>query len=409
MTTLRTPARDTYDALVELGTSRSGAPIAYVLVKRTYSIRSDGPCVLASPEPLLHDYRNPDASPRLRPGTDFFPQKDRTDFVVRGIACAAGGKPVPSMSVKASLGRASKSIVVFGRREIHWTASGAPVVGRPEPFARMPLTYENAYGGVDRRVRPTGAVTLEQFGLATVQLDHPGMYPRNPAGKGYLVIDEPVDGLEMPNLEDPSDLLTADRLVSGAPSTWYERPRPACFDWVSAFTFPRFTHFQAGVDAWFPGPEDDRMPEVRLGWLPRGYRSNRPSGVLPDFFQEAAPELVLAEVRGDERVRIEGMQPERPVLEFALPGLPPRIEFVVEGEREPVRVRTHSVVVEPEVGRLTLLFGASVALNRTFVPGIHKHIPVEAIVDGDAPVAYRTPPTVRDQLRQVPASSMRSA
>ena len=407
MSTIRQPARDTYDVLLDLGTSRSGEPIAYALIKRTYAVNPDGPCVLASPEPLLHDYRDPDASPRLCPGTDFFPHKDRTDFVVRGAAYASGAKPTCSMTAKASLGSASKSIAVFGAREIQWTGGGTPIIGGPEPFVRMPLTYESAYGGFDWRVRPTGPVTVEQFGLAAVQLDHPGMYPRNPAGKGYLVVNEPVESVTMPNLEDPWDLLTAERLVSGDPSAWYERPRPACFDWVWAFTFPRFTHFQAGVDAWFPGPEDDRMPEVRRGWLRKGYRSSRPTGALPEFFQEAAPELVLAEVRGDERVRIEGMHPERRVLDFALPGPPPRVEFVVEGRREAVHVRTHSVVVEPDTRRLTMLYGATVALKRTFVPGIHKHIPIEAIVDGDAPIAYRTPPTVRDQLRHVEATTAR--
>ncbi|WP_159397124.1 DUF2169 family type VI secretion system accessory protein [Sorangium cellulosum] len=389
--------RETYDALLDLFPWEGGRPAAYVLVKQTYTIAGET-CVLAPPRPLFHDLRDETLAPRLRPGTDYWPHKQATDFVVRGAACAPGGKPVSAMTVSAGLGGASKRIAVFGRRAIRWTAAGAPVIGEPEPFTRVPITYENAYGGVDARVRPGAEVSPPQAAMAAMRIDHPGMYPRNPYGKGYLVLAGPLPGAEMPNLEDPADLLAPERLASGDPARWYERPLPACFDWVPAMTFPRYHFFGPRVDPWFPAPDDARLPEVRLGILPAGYRSGRPTGVAPRFFQEAPPGFVLADVRGDEPVRIEGMHPERAAITFRLPGPPPAVEFSIEGRRAAVPVRTHSVVVEPEAGELYLLYAATVELPRPFLPGVHKYIPIEVSIGNDRPIAYEPPPTVRDQL-----------
>lgn len=397
MSTPRKPARDGYDALLALGPWEGTTPTAYVLVKQTFAIHQ-GRCALAPPEPLLHDWRDENLEPRLRPGTDFWPLKERTDFVVRGAAYAPGGRPRSAMMVSARIAATSRRIAVFGRRKIAWTPSGAPLIGEPEPFMSMPVTWSNAYGGVDRRVRPAGAVDLPQLLAAALDHDHPGAYPRNPFGKGYFVAQGPVDGAEMPNLEDPGDMLTPDRLVSGDPRAWYRQPLPACFDWMHPLMFPRFLWFGAGVDAWFPAPDDETMPEVRMGLLPSGYRAQQGDGVDARFYQEAPLGLALSGVRGDEEISIEGMHPERPVISFHLPGPPPRIVFTVEGQPVAPPVRTHSIIVEPAAERVSLVYGATVELPRPFIPGVHRHIPIAVAVDNDALIVFDTPPTVRDQL-----------
>ncbi len=102
---------------------------------------------------------------------------------------------------------------------------------------------------------------------AAAEADHPGVYPRNPWGKGYVVRPGPWDDVWVPNLEEPSDLLSADRLVVGDPTLWYRQPLPWYLGPVPVLTFPRYTHLVADTDAWFPGPQDESMPEVRRGYL----------------------------------------------------------------------------------------------------------------------------------------------
>ena len=397
MSTPRKPIRHEYDAVLCLGPWEGTAPTAYVLVKQTFAIQG-GHCALAAPEPLLHDWRDESQEPRLRPGTDFWPFKERTDFVVRGAAYATGGTPRSAMMVSARIGNIRKRVAVFGKRTIAWTAGGSPLIDDPEPFTSMPMTWANAYGGVDRRVRPAGAVDFPELLSAALDYDHPGAYPRNPFGKGYLVLPGPAADAEMPNVEDPGDLLTAERLVIGDPRAWYRQPLPACLDWMHPLMFPRYLWFSAGTDAWFPAPDDETMPEVRMGLLPRGYRAEQGEGVDPRFYQEAPLGLALSSVVGDEELSIEGMHPDRPAMTFRLPGPPPRVVFTVEGKPVVPPVRTHSIIVEPVAERVSLVYGATVELPRPFIPGVHRHIPIAVSVNGDAPIAYDTPPTVRDQL-----------
>ena len=397
MSTPRKPLRDQYDASLALGPWEGVAPTAHVIVKQSFAIVG-GRCELTAPAPLLHDFHDESQVPRLRPGTDFWPHKLKTDFVVRGAAWSPGGTARDTMIVSARLGATSKRIAVFGRREIAWTSGGAPIIQQPAPLTSVPISWSNAYGGVDRRVRPTGQVDLPQLLAVALDYDHPGAYPRNPFGKGYRVVPGPVADAEMPNLEDPADLLTPDRLVCGDPRGWYRQPIPACLDWVHPLAFPRCLWFGAGTDAWYLGPDDERMPEVRLGMLPHGYRGRIGDGVDPQFYQEAPLGLTLDGLRGDEPVTIEGMHAERPVLSFRLPGPPPRIVFTIEGRSSAVPVRTHSIVVEPAEERVSVVYGATVELARPFIPGVHRHIPVAVTVDGDAPIAYQAPPTIRDQI-----------
>ncbi|PRP91108.1 hypothetical protein ENSA5_58450 [Enhygromyxa salina] len=399
----RQPARPNYDAELGLGGTTDEGPFAYVLAKLTYSLE-DGTPRLSEPKPLLHDFREPDRDPLIVAGTDFWSRKLATDFVVQGSAFAS--RPTPYLSVTAAIGEVVKKINVVGRRVIEWH-HGIPRVPSPEPFEVMPLTYENAYGGLDWRVPVDNAEAPEmQFIL---QSDHPGMYPRNPFGKGYMAVQGEVPEMELPNLEDPSDTLTDERLIARGPEGWYAQPLPWCFDWVHPSTFPRYVYLAYDVDAWFPGPEDAHMPEVRRGFVPPNYRelmSHRTmeQGPDPRYRQGASHGFVLPDVRGGEPVRIEGMHPSGRPLNFPLP-VPPEIELFIENTSSTPRTRVHSIVVRPEELELTMTVGAWAPLHRTFLPGLHKTIPIAASIGGDAPIAYDAPTTIRDRIAEARANA----
>jgi hypothetical protein len=395
-----TPARASYDAVVGLDPTNQTEPgFAYALVKHTYEIKG-GRAVLCQPEPLLFDiWTDEELQPRFPLGSDFWVNKERTDVVICGSAFAPGGRATPSMYVSAQVGGTSKRIAVFGRREVQWVG-GRPRLGRPEAFVEMPLTYENAYGGLDNRVPIPPDMRDEYMRLVELgmQFDHPGLYPRNPVGKGYVVLPEPVSGLELPNLEDPSDLLTAERLITGKPEQWHRQPLPWCFDWTPGLTFPRYLH--VGVDSWFPSPQDTNLPEVRRGFIPANLRRSveQEQMMSPGYMQEASLGMVVGTPLAGQAIVLAGMHPDEPEIRFTLPAAP-SIDIVIEGEHFALPPLLTNLVLYPAEKRFTTVFCARTkGLPRIFIPGIHKNIPLSASINRDTAIVYQSPPTIRERL-----------
>jgi len=397
---MREPARPTYDAVVGLDPRKRDDPaFAFALVKMTYEIKGST-AVLASPEPLLHDvWSNDKLDPRFPAGSDYWITKPATDVVIRGTAFAPYGRPIASMYASAQIGNTFKRIAVYGKRMVEWKGN-TPGIGRPEPFTEMPLVYKNAYGGLDNRV-PIPADIRDEYLKSVMnglQYDHPGLYPRNPVGKGYLVFADPVDGVELPNLEDPSDLLTPERLITRKPELWYRQPLPWCFEWTNGLTFPRYLFM--GVNAWFPEPDTATMPEIQRGYFPAGVRRalEKQPALSELFFQEASLGMVIKAPLAGQQVTLSGMHPEETTITFTLPN-EPTIEIQVEGERTTVQPILTSLVIYPAEKRfITVYSGRTKGLKRVFIPGIHKNIPLAASINRDAPIRYESPPTIRDQL-----------
>jgi len=403
MSKRRTTVRGEYDAVVDLGSTPEQGSYVYALVKRTYTMKSGG-LKQVEAEPLFHDLRDEDLEPRIVAGTDFWDHKEHTDFVVLGTAFAPGGVPVTQQEVSVRVGDVEKRLAVFGKRTITWGDDGAPHIDPTEPFTEMPLTAENAYGGIDWRVTLPEAEMEDPLMATMLEADHPGLYPRNPFGKGYLVEPGEVPEMEAPNLEDPDDLLTPERLIVKDPRDWYKQPLPWHLDWVHPVCFPRNVHFAGGMDAWFEGPEDEGMPEVARGFLMPNYRQvmearSLEQGPHPRFYQEASHGMVLPSLQGGEPVQLTGMHPEQEVLRCSLPR-PPELRITIEGDEQAVQPRLHHVVCFPDQKKVTMVWGGIRDLTRTFIPGIHKHIPISISVDRDAPVPYDTPPTLKDQIAQ---------
>ena len=238
-----------------------------------------------------------------------------------------------------------------------------------------------------------------------LRTDHPGLYPRNPFGKGYLVCRGEVPGVEMPNLEDPDQLLTDETLVTGDPAAWHRQPLPWSLDWTHPSTFPRNTWFADGVRPWFPCPDDAALTEVKRGLLPADFRARMTDrhladGPDPRFFQEASVGLSVTGLGGGEPVELRGMHPDRPLIRLSLPSAP-ALAVEVDGAAAALPSTLHSVAIRPEQGSVTLLHVALMALPRVFLPGIHRRIPIRASVDHDAPFSFDTPAAPRPNKEEV--------
>jgi hypothetical protein len=402
----RVPARSQYDAVVGLDPRSALEPaFAFALVKLTYEIKGAA-AVLSQPEPLLFDFWSDETlEPRFPPGSDYWLDKRSTDVVIRGSAFAPG-RPTPSMFVSAQIGRTAKRIAVFGKRQVEWDR-GRPHLGRPEPFTEMPLLYQNAYGGLDNRV-PIPAQLEKDYMRAValgMQFDHPGLYPRNPVGKGYLVLPDPIDGVELPNLEDPADLLTAERLCTRKPELWYRQPMPWCFEWTVGLTFPRYLFM--GVDAWFPARDDSDLPEVRRAFIPASLRRRleKDHDLAAGYQQEASLGMVVGTPLSGQPVTLTGMHPDQPTITFTVPPAP-SIEIEVEAERSVPPPLLTNLMIFPAEKKFTAVYCAKTkGLPRAFIPGIHKNIPISARINRDAPIRYQSPPTIHDRLLAAGAAS----
>lgn len=331
------------------GQTPEGAWILAVLVKRTYDILPGGRCARSAEDRRLIPgdvhYGDPACS-SVRFESDFVPFKVATDVVVEARAYAPGGRPVQQLDVSVSVGPFTKAVRVIGDRVARHRRGAAPVFTDPVPFTEMELRYELAYGGVDIVSDPK----------------MPCVYPRNPLGKGFVIADRPetVDGLALPNVEDPLDPLTPERLCAGHFMNWERQPAPAGLGWVHKSWRPR-----AGFAGVMPG---DRAVERELrkayaAAVPPEQREMFEKTELPDmdfrFFNGASSGLVLPYLEGDEEVRLVHLSPEGETV-FRLPGDRPRIGVDVgEGPVEPEAV-LHTAQIRMEERQVDLVWRGAV-------------------------------------------------
>ncbi len=384
----RTPARDTYDAVVDL-LPWDGAPrTAIAFVKFTYTF-DDAGVRHAPPTPLVGDLRDPAVRRQLPPDSDFAPFKAATDVVVLGSAYPRAGAAETQRDVEVRAGSTLKRLRVFGQRLVRGHLGGGPRVERMEPLGVVPLTRAEAYGG---RRPPTPIEARRPPLLASLMLgasDPSALYPRNPDGKGYWHPAWAGETLALPRVEDPSDPLTLERLMRQPERPWYEAPLPWHLDWMGLDQFPRLP-----LIAPQHRPRSEELAEVARGLWPAdaldvGSRSFLERSVI----LRAAPlGLAWPDPEPGAPVELVGMHPERDLLRFALPA-PPHLAFEVEGTRREVAPRLNALVIYPDTRTFSMTWvGALHDLPRGFIPGVHAHIPLHISVDGDTPLAYATPP-----------------
>jgi uncharacterized protein YjbI with pentapeptide repeats len=257
--------------------------------------------------------------------------KHRGEVLVTGKACAKDGKPVTAVRAGVKIGGVDKHLYVIGDRL--WGAAGP---SDPVPFAEMPITWENAFGGAG--------------------------FAKNPLGKGVAPID--VAGKKvhpLPNVEDPAHIV----------KSVGDRPEPACFGAIDQ-TWPQRmalvgTYDQEWLDTLFPGFAKD------FQW---------------EFFNVApADQRIAGQFRGDEDFEVEGMHPRERVLKGRLPGITARFFVVQQTEagdafREAV-ARLDTVHLFPNIERGIVIFRAMLPIAEDDGHDV-KHV-IAAFEDPAAP------------------------
>lgn len=299
------------------GKNTEGQPVFSVLVKRSYKITHQKKAYrLNETQPMtqVNEYYKPN-DPRystIKFESDLIPFKLKTDVVFIGNAYTPSNIPRNRLNVGIKVGSNKKVIQVIGNRHCIFRKGLSPLITEPEPFTIMPIRYENAYGGID-------------------QLSIPDLYfayPRNNMGKGFAIRNKEsiINGLALPNLEDPNDLLNNERIIINDPIKWSDQPLPQGLGWFQPNWYPRA--FFAGALPSFVNINKPLHEEL-IGLVPKNHIQLARQLKLPSydlaFHTGASHGLSFPYLKGNEHISLAHLCKEQDIFTFQLPDEAPNI------------------------------------------------------------------------------------
>jgi hypothetical protein len=389
-----------YQCFSTFARTREGFVLS-VLSKRTYRWTPSGEVGWADEQrPLTRDIelvkRGDRNGEMVRQGRDAWPLKLATDVVVTGHAHSPGEAPVPRLDVGVSIGAQRRQIVAIGPRFVEYRGRGQLAFSPPAPFTSVNVSWWNAYGGMDPMVLPEGLHDTPVFAGKPILELFPGAYPRNPCGIGYMIAETEhlLDGLALPLLEQPTQLLTPDNYLVRDPKQWWRRPAPAAFGWSHSLWFPRILHC-GGKPYHMPPPPGPGtiVNEFALGvveagelaapaapaapGLPFGREVRLPN---PRLTNEAAPDMILPFLAGDEVVRLQGFSP-RGEQGFRLPRERPQVQARVDGiELQPLGCYIHTLAIDADAREFYLLFSTRFPIDGDMAEDLTAEDPLDEII-----------------------------
>ena len=368
-----------------------------ILSKRSYVWDSNGDVHPAREQaPITHDISVTQPADRngeiVTQGRDAWPIKVATDVIVTGHAHAPAGEHVHALLVAVSVGQHHKRIVAFGRRFARYR-NGQISFSSPERLTSVDVSWANAYGGIDPMVLPEGLTDTPAIAGKPILELFPGAYPRNLAGTGYLIAETPdlIDGLELPQLEDPEHLLEPSSFLVRDPRAWWKCPLPAAFGWAHTLSFPRILHC-GGKPYHLPQPPSEALRECQLGLVDDATLADpkaRPMNVK--LTNEAAPDMIMPFLRGNEVVRLRGFDAHGE-LRFRLPNERPEVEVAIDGESLPeLATCIHTLAIDADARQFYMLHSTRFAASQALVGALREQASMDdvyprchATVDGHA-------------------------
>lgn len=298
---------------------QNGAEVWLVAVKGTYGIKPDGTTALAEKQVeicMAPEYLGKPGKSSLKYESDLVHTKPHTDVILHGHAYTPNGRPATSVDVVMKVGNLSKALRVYGDR--YWQNGLLGVkMSDPEPFVKMPIVYERAFGGVDQKS------------------DDPkkhGWERRNPLGTGFAVASEHLVGQKLPNVEDPKELI----------ASWKQRPRPAGFGPVARDWSPRVELAGTFDEKW----EKERLPLLPVDFDERYYQCAPEDQQTPEY------------LKGGEPVELYNLSASG-MLRFKLPRI--WLMFQTSFGRESLshHAKLHTVIFEPDFPRVIMVWHTS--------------------------------------------------
>jgi hypothetical protein len=233
--------------------------VATLVTKATYAMLDDGRLELARKQHRVQLGRS------KIDGLEFPPEvgygKVGVDVLAVARAFAPNGAPAQAIMAGLSIDDTYLGVAVIGDRrwEKRWPGH---IASDPQPFCEMPITWARAYGGC-ARVRGSVVPCVD-----------------NMLGKGYVLEEDAAEGVELPNIEGPAQLIRRPT----------DQPRP-----VSLCPLPHYTTALEHID------EDGR-------------------GLSKDIYNVAIPAHRLPRYMPGATLRLHHLTPG-PCPEFRLPAI----------------------------------------------------------------------------------------
>jgi hypothetical protein len=310
-----------------LGMDPDGREHVVVVVKATFDLPANDvePNLAAEQEPLVFADAftgEPGLSATLYEA-DFAPFKPRCDVLFNGSAYAPDEVPVAEVTVGLRVGAMQKSFSVTGPRT--WQRSMLTVKpSGPKPFTRLPIGYDQAYGGRDVSAKNPDK---EKFYLAT------------PVGTGYypLTSNGKLLGKPLPNTGGLGTDVT----------TRKGKSMPMAFGAIGRNFASR--HPLAGTY------DDDWLDNV-FPFLPQDFD--------PLYHQSAPPEQQIDYPQGGEKVVLVNVTSQGRTV-FRLPRVTIPIRFVsARDEETAVEPIIDTIIIEPDLNRLLMVWRTGLPLKR---------------------------------------------
>lgn len=309
-----------FESTISLFPNEQGIDTLYVVVKATFNI---GPALSVSkkqvPPVLADEYWGDPLSSSIKYASDIHLAKPSTDVVVIGRARPPNSAAVSQLDVHFSIAELNKTLRVFGNRV--WKNGS---VSAAEPFESIPVVYEYAFGGKHEIDIESNDIMVEE---------------RNPVGRGFLGKrkNTELDGLALPNIEDPQCLVThaGDKAI------------PAGFAFISPTWLPRRN---------YAGTYDEDWQKNRAPYMPNDFN--------PRFFNVAHPDFTFDRyLQGGESVALNNLSIDGPV-QFLLPVCNLETAVRVAGKVESPQPNLETVLIEPEKRRLCLTWRSQLLCDK---------------------------------------------
>lgn len=310
-----------------MGMQVDGRELLVVVVKGTFTIPPPGE------EPLLAEEQVPVVETDVFTGEpgfsaplyeiDFAARKPRCDVLLNGSAFAPNGIPAERVPIMLRVGDWQKSFYVVGNRVWQRGLSGFKA-SKPEPFTKMPFSYNNAFGGIDR--------SFEE------EKTH-RWYPTNHAGIGYYeyLKDRFVIGKPLPNTEEIDKPITKPNgkyqpmALGPIGRAWQQRVR-----WAGTY--------------------DQNWMENVSPFLPEDFRD--------EYYQAAPEDQWIDYPGGGEEVELVNLTPKGKTA-FKIPVYDLFIEFYYKNkDRKKVKANIDTLLFEPDLARFTLCWRVCLPLRR---------------------------------------------
>lgn len=311
-----------------LGMEPSGREFLVLMVKGTYDFpETDGDtCRLSEaqvPLILADEHFGEAGHSAVRFEADVAQRKRRCDVLLDACAHAPGGRPAERVTIGVNIGGWHKVFDAVGHRS--WLDGVVqPRATRPQPFRRLPISYDVAFGGCD---------TLDDSEAL------PAAYLDNPVGRGWHLARNRsrLDGAALPNTEE-----------TGVPVSlpWGDY-RPMSFGPVGRGWPQRLRH---------AGTYDDKWLAETFPFLPADFDIR--------YFQAAPEDQQIGFPAGGELVQLKNLTPSGRAA-FRLPKIELPVVFARRrGGDVTGKAEVDTITIEPEARRLSLVWRANLTLER---------------------------------------------